>query len=79
MSAPCPADGAVLHAVDVSFDEEGGYYTTGKCENCGERLHEEGERYEPDPESWDGAFEIDLSLPRFLADPGRRAQHWRAP
>lgn len=33
----CPAEGALLHALDVSFDAGGGYYTTGKCENCGER------------------------------------------
>lgn len=77
MTSPCPADGAVLHAVEVSFDADGGYYTTGRCENCGEQLHEEGERYEP-PERPLPELTIDWEVLMDLL-PGRRAWHRRAP
>ena len=45
MTSPCPAEGAVLHGLEVEADGDGRLvYVTGDCEHCGEDLHEAGSR-----------------------------------
>lgn len=73
----CPADGAILHALEIAFDADGGYYPTGRCDNCGEQLYAEGERYVPSGPV-EHPLEVDWqALMRPM--PGRLAWHRRAP